>query len=154
MVQRRALRFIGSLKGICSISDFREKLGLDTLETRRRNSRKSLLCSIIAGEKSHEDLRSSFPELTFLFSSNYFTRSVSSLNPPAVMCNTNLFLHSFLPAKDCPRAESRLPIATMKCVNGPLFPLMGLGTRTETETSPKCLDQLVRAIVTRSYATN
>jgi hypothetical protein len=48
MVQNKAIRFIIlDLKGICSISEAREQLQLETLESRHRKARISLLMKIV-----------------------------------------------------------------------------------------------------------
>ena len=98
MVQRRAVRFICNLKGVCCVTEARESLLLDSLENRRRESRKTLLCRIIASDTSSEALRSSFPDIQKDFScAQHVTRSVSASILPAVTCDTNVYLQSFVP---------------------------------------------------------
>ena len=99
MVQRRAVRFICGLKGVCSVTEARESLLLDSLEDRRKEKRKRLFCRIVAGDTSDNCLRSSFPAISELFPSTiYNTRSSSTTNLlPAMSCQTTAFLQSLFP---------------------------------------------------------
>lgn len=97
MVQHRAVRFIGCLRGICSVSAEREKLGLDTLENRRRENRKSILLNLIAGANCHPAMENASRELTCVFSNlgEHNTRLQARGVPSAVGVNTTQFLNSF-----------------------------------------------------------
>ena len=74
MAQKRAVRFICNLKGVCSVTEHREKLRLETLETRR----KTLVCNIIASETPYASLLSSFPEITSSKEPSCFVTNKSS----------------------------------------------------------------------------
>jgi hypothetical protein len=69
MLQRRAVHFICNLKGVCSITEARESILLESLEHRRKESGRTLLCRILASDSTTEALQSSFPDLQDIFSS-------------------------------------------------------------------------------------
>jgi len=101
MVQHRAIRFILNLRGICSITEARAELNLDTLEERRRGSRKNLFLRIMAGDNEHPALAQCFPELCFnahgevgVFCN---TRAATNRDPIAIQCRSTALLNSFIP---------------------------------------------------------
>ena len=63
MVQNRAVRFISRLKGSDSVSETRCKLGLQTLQERRKNHGLTLLTRILQAEDMHSALSSAYEEL-------------------------------------------------------------------------------------------
>ena len=63
MVQRRAVQFISELKGIVSISDETHKLGLDTLEYRRKKFRMFTMLKLLENRILHPVLVDSFDNL-------------------------------------------------------------------------------------------
>jgi hypothetical protein len=106
MVQNRAVRFVCDLRGICSVSEARAEIELESLEERRRNQRKKFLLNLLAGENCHPALDSAFPELEAVSSLFCSTRSAASGMPSAVTCNSTVFHQSFLPRTS---RELRLP---------------------------------------------
>jgi len=95
MVQHKAIRFITGLRGIFSVTDAREKLGLQTLETRRRDSRLRLMLNILVNEKLHDPL-SQFFNSHFSSVSGVVTRSSALSIPTAPSTNTTFFNNSFM----------------------------------------------------------
>lgn len=97
-VQNRAVRFIGQLRGKCSVSAKRDQLKLETLENRRSGQRKRLLNNILFNQDSHPAIRASFPlPNASSFAPIHTTRSITSSIPSAFTCNKTQYLQSFLP---------------------------------------------------------
>jgi hypothetical protein len=96
MVQNRAVRFICDLRGVCSVSEAREGISLESLETRRTNNSKGMLLNIIGGRNCPPALESAFPELSLAPSPLHTTRAVTSGIPAAVTCSTSMYLNSFI----------------------------------------------------------
>ena len=98
MVQNRAIRFICNLRGVCSASEARDSVALESLENRRKINRKSILLNIIAGDGCHQVLRDAFGSFTeFQTGMNaHHTRSQSQGVPPALCANSTTYIHSFL----------------------------------------------------------
>ena len=96
MVQHWALRFICNLKGICSIEEARKSVELDTLEERRRASRRQLFLRILAGENVHESLSRCFPGLVATVQGCQTRASLAEM-PQAFSANYDGYLHSFIP---------------------------------------------------------
>ena len=63
MVQHQAVGFIETLKGRASVSEAKERLGLEPLEKRRRNQRLALLMRILSEEGRHTALCSAYDNL-------------------------------------------------------------------------------------------
>lgn len=98
MVQKRAVRFISGLKGVVSISDETQKIGLDTLESRRKNSRMLTLLKILENEALHPILVDFFNNLqTSEFNLVPNTRASGKGHPKAPRINCDQFLNSFMP---------------------------------------------------------
>jgi hypothetical protein len=98
-IQNRAIRFICSLKGVCSISSAREGIALETLEERRKKKRKALLCNIVGG-RAHPAIQSCFPDLidnVFFRATPHHTRSFAKSSATAFFCNYSFYLNSFVP---------------------------------------------------------
>ena len=96
MVQHWTLRFICNLKGICSIEEARKSVELDTLEERRRASRRQLFLRILAGENVHESLSRCFPGLVATVQGCQTRASLAEM-PQAFSANYDGYLHSFIP---------------------------------------------------------
>ena len=99
MLQNKAIRFILNLRGICSISEAKADLKIDSLESRRYASRTRSLANIMSHPEYHGAL---FDDLSSMFSLTdaehvHVTRSISNSLPRSVTTNTNLFYNSFLP---------------------------------------------------------
>ncbi len=99
MLQNKAIRFILNLRGICSISEAKAGLKIDSLESRRYASRTRSLANIMSHPEYHGAL---FDDLSSMFSLTdaehvHVTRSISNSLPRSVTTNTNLFYNSFLP---------------------------------------------------------
>ena len=97
LIQNKAMRFILNLKGICSMTDARENLGLETLSDRRKTARISLLMKIIADDtESSAVIRDSLSE--FLTNPHdHYTRMSQSSVPFTLQTNLQLFHYSFVP---------------------------------------------------------
>ena len=63
-VQTDAVKFIANLRGRTSITEARERLGLELLSKRRRNHRLSLLNKILSNESKHSALASAYDEIS------------------------------------------------------------------------------------------
>ena len=97
MVQNRAIRFICNLKGRDdSITEARNKINLQTLETRRRKARLKLLLSMMDDE-AHPVLHEFFTNETNTSKSEHHTRAQNQHLLPSLATNTNIFFQSFLP---------------------------------------------------------
>jgi len=97
-VQNKAVRFVLKLRGICSITNSREQLGLATLKDRRYRQRIKTYDFVMGQSGSHK----SFDELNSLIDlcfpdKLHTTRSVSHGCPIALSANTNIFHQSFIP---------------------------------------------------------
>ena len=94
MVQRRAVRFIYNIKGVASITSYREKLCLDTLEDRRRNARISLLHHLLESGL-HSSLAAHFDRLVHQ-NHSHMTRSASQSKPSALSASHDFLHFSFI----------------------------------------------------------
>ena len=63
-VQTDAVKFIANLRGRTSVTEARERLGLELLVKRRRNHRLSLLNKILSNESKHSALSSAYDEIS------------------------------------------------------------------------------------------
>ena len=96
-VQSKAVRFILNLKGICSITDSRESLGLLSLQDRRKSKRINLFMQILS-DNTHSVLIDSFNQLCTSRQAEHTTRSVAHYNNLYVFqTNLNFFHNSFIP---------------------------------------------------------
>ena len=85
------MRFILNLKGICSMTQARENLGLETLSGRRESARISLLMKIIADDtESSAVIRDSLSEL-LTNSHDHYTRMSQSSVPFTLQTNLQIF---------------------------------------------------------------
>ena len=93
IVQKRAVRFISELKGIVSISDKTHKLGLDTLECRRKKLRMSTMLKLLENRSLHPIL------VDFLKIGNAIpvTRGNIKGHPKAQRINRDQLLNSLMP---------------------------------------------------------
>lgn len=98
-VQNKATRFILNLKGICGITESKEKVSLLPLEQRRKNARIKLLHMILSNDDKFRDLIDSFDQLMACSQSSHghSTRSVTLSTPYVFPTNSSYFHHSFLP---------------------------------------------------------
>ena len=99
MVQNRATRFVANLKGRDSVSNACGKLGLQSLESRRRNQRIALLMKILSHESKHNVLASAYDEITTdRKDTTIITRAAARGEPTSIIyAMTRLFHNSFLP---------------------------------------------------------
>ena len=96
MVQNRAIRFICKMRNKTdSITLNREKVGLDTLENRRKNARLKLLLNMMSDR--HPVLSEFIENETNIGSTNTTTRSQTRHHLPSIATNTTTYLQSFLP---------------------------------------------------------
>lgn len=94
-IQRRAVRFIAGLRGVESVTEAREKLGLELLGERRKSARMVLLIKIIANN-GHQSLVAAFDDI--ISSSHSHDTSSATINNPRALTTNNAFYHnSFLP---------------------------------------------------------
>ena len=97
LFQNKAIRFILDLKGICSISDARNLLEIETLSERRKTARTSLLMKIISGDsESTAIIRECFTDLV-TNQHDHFTRLSQSSVPFTLQSNLLPFHNSFVP---------------------------------------------------------
>lgn len=94
MVQNRAVRFIAGLRGVVSISQETQKIGLETLEKRRANFRMTTLFKVLENEDLHPILTEYFNRLQ---TKTHMTRANDNGLPKAQRVNRDQFLYSFLP---------------------------------------------------------
>jgi len=97
MVQNTAVRFIDSIKGREGVTRSKEDLGLDTLQTRRKNQRFNLLMRILSEEDSHSALCASYEQLINLPDNFVQTRAQSKGIPASIYTRNSSFYNSFLP---------------------------------------------------------
>jgi len=97
-VQRQAARFIGGIRGVCSVTKALDELEIDALSIRRKSARIRLLHNILSNDV-HSSLSQSFDQLTAQQSSlhDHNTRSTTNSAPLAFSCNTTQFYNSFIP---------------------------------------------------------
>lgn len=98
MVQNRAVRFIKNLKGRESVTDARLKLGLPSLQDRRKTHRLSLLMRILSDEERHDVLASAYDEI--IDNRNKMTittRAATRGEPTAIYASSQLYHNSFIP---------------------------------------------------------
>ena len=63
-VQTDAVKFIANLRGRTSVTEARERLGLELLAKRRKKHRLSLLSKILSNENKHSALLSDYDEIS------------------------------------------------------------------------------------------
>jgi len=97
MVQNDAIRFICGIKGRASITEARDKVGLQTLELRRKDLRFRLLMKILNNEESHKLLVNNYDELMSTNNYTITTRSQTRGEPPTIYASTSTYHQSFLP---------------------------------------------------------
>jgi hypothetical protein len=95
LVQNKALRFILNLKGIQSMSDARDRLRINTLESRRKSCRLKLLTHLITNDNICPNISNTFTRLTS--HPSVLTRHMNNNVPRSVLTNCNLYFNSFLP---------------------------------------------------------
>jgi len=97
-VQRRAVRYISSLKGRESVTEARTNLGLNTLEERRKNHRVALLHKILQDKKGNSTLASTYDEiLNDRTQSTVTTRAATRGEPTSIYASSRTYRDSFLP---------------------------------------------------------
>ena len=91
-VQSKAVRFICDLRGVVSVTEARERIGLETLGDRRKNARVKLLMKILTND-AHDSLIQDFNNITARQTDlhQYDTRSARCSAPLAFYSNTNTF---------------------------------------------------------------
>jgi hypothetical protein len=95
MVQNKAIRFIANLKGrYDSITDAREKVGLEPLETRRKNARLRMLINML---ENKNPVLGDFLDEQATNQHQHSTRSHAQHLLQSITTNTNTFYFSFLP---------------------------------------------------------
>lgn len=96
-VQRQAVRFICDIKGVDSVTEGREVLGLLPLEERRKQARLKLLGQILDNSR-HSFLKDSFNQIVPISSESisHNTRSVLKNQPKAMSANHNFLHNSFI----------------------------------------------------------
>ena len=98
MIQNRAVRFICGIGGRHGVSNAKSELGLESLETRRRYHRVSLLLKVLQDEDKHLALSSSYEEIMNDRSRmTLTTRAAKRGEPTSVSSSSKLFFNSFLP---------------------------------------------------------
>ena len=97
MVQNQGVRMICGLKGRRGVTEAKEKLELQSLDVRRRNSRVKLLLKILSKEDVHPVLLESYNEIINQNQTSAQTRAQTHEKPQSITTNTNSFHNSFLP---------------------------------------------------------
>ena len=85
--------FIVGLRGVASVTEAREKLGLELLVERRKAACISLLMNIIGNDR-HSSLMDCFDSLS-KESHLHYTRLAASNNPCALSTNKTFYFNSF-----------------------------------------------------------
>ena len=96
-VQNQAVRFIAGLKGTRGIGEAMAKLGLPSLQQRRKQQRLQLLMRILSREDTHPALIESYDELMRPPDNFIQTRAQYHGHPTSMQTNSNLYYNSFLP---------------------------------------------------------
>ena len=94
-VQRKAVRFISNLKGTQSVTEAKQFLKLELLETRHKSARMSLMTRILTNSKLSSFI-DNFKH-SHNTSHNHNTRSLTNGDPPAIRSSTNFYHYSFMP---------------------------------------------------------
>ena len=97
MIQNNAIRFISNVKGRESITAAREKLGIKSLEDRRKDTRLTLLMKILSKETCHSALSEAYDELMNVNRTVVTTRSAVRGEPTSIYASTKSYHNSFLP---------------------------------------------------------
>ena len=97
-VQRKAVRFISTVKGRESVTEARNLLELVPLESRRRNHRMTLLHKILENETSNNTLSSNYDEIVNnRLNTTMTTRAASRGQLTSISAKTSVYHNSFLP---------------------------------------------------------
>jgi hypothetical protein len=97
MIQNNAIRFICKIKGRESITTARDKLHIQTLSDRRKNSRQTLLLRLLSSDNNHGPLIDTYDELMSERLSTTITRAAGRGDPPTIYAKTSIYHNSFLP---------------------------------------------------------
>ena len=97
MTQNHGVRMISNLKGRRGITESKERLQLQPLDFRRRNSRIKLLHKILSNEEAHPALIESYDEITNEQDTAIITRAKDKGLPRSISTIGNCFHNSFLP---------------------------------------------------------
>ena len=97
IVQNQGVRMICGLKGRRGVTEAKEKLQLEQLVIRRKNSRVKLLNKILSREEAHPALCSSYDEIINQPHTTVSTRSQTRNEPRSIAATGNCFHNSFLP---------------------------------------------------------
>ena len=97
MVQNQRMRMICGLKARRGVTEAKEKLELQPLDVRRRNSLVKLLLKILSKEDVHPVLIESYNDIINQNQTSAQTRAQTHEKPQSITTNTNSFHNSFLP---------------------------------------------------------
>ena len=96
MVQNRAVHFIAGLKGMCSMSEETEKIGLEPLVKRRKDFKMNTMIKILQNEELQPSLVEYFTQYQ---GQSRITRAFANKHPNSQRINGYQFLHSFMQKK-------------------------------------------------------
>ena len=96
MVQNVSIQFIGNVRGRESVTVAKQKLGLETLATRRKNNRHTLLMRILSDESNYESLVSCYEELMQPSSQTTTRTRAAARGNPKIYAKKSVYYNSFL----------------------------------------------------------